>query len=109
MAKKKQDDDETPDTTSDGSIAVNDAWTGMLAISLLALIIGAGFLAWDYMQYSDDKLPTVPKLSGSQPGGGVKPPPPIEKKDDKDKDKADEKKDDKKDAARRRDRDPLCC
>ena len=41
MARKR--DKDTPDETSDGSIAVNDAWTGMLAVSLLALILGAGF------------------------------------------------------------------
>lgn len=99
MAKKSKADDQD-DATSDGSIAVNDAWTGMLAISLLALIIGAAFLAYDYFQYDEFKG-TVPNLTGASPKapGKVAPPPVIEKKDEvKDKDKGEEKKDDKKDA-----------
>jgi hypothetical protein len=59
MAKKKQ---ETQTEPSDGTIAVNDAWTGMLAISLLALIAGAGILGYDMMQYTD-KPPAVPTFS----------------------------------------------
>jgi hypothetical protein len=101
MARKNRDDDDevVDESTSGGSIAVNDAWTGMLAISLLALMVGTGFLAYDYFQYDADKLPPVPRLTGSQPGQPVpdKAPPKIEPpKDDKKDDKKDEKQDDKK-------------
>src|SRR5947208_3661250 len=100
MAKKTKDDDQD-DATSDGSIPVNDAWTGLLAISLLALMIGTGFLAWDWYMYYDDKdLPKVPKLTGTLPQKPQEPPKPsdkaVEKKDDANKDK-EEKKDDKQD------------
>jgi len=99
MAKKtKTKDDEQEDATSDGSIPVNDAWTGMLAISLLALLIGTGFLAWDWYSYYDDKEVKVPKLTGSLPQKPQEPGKPsdkvIEKKEDPNKDK-DDKKDDK--------------
>jgi hypothetical protein len=86
MAIKKKDDDETQDeTTSDGSIAVNDAWTGLLAVSLLALAIGSGFLLWDYLQY-DDAPKNIPKYAPTAPakpdaGGADK------KIEDKDKEK----------------------
>jgi hypothetical protein len=108
MAKKKKDDDEKQEESAGGSIAVNDAWTGMLVISLLALIVGTGFLAYDvfvrYDRYNVDptKVP-VPKLTGKPPEK------PVEKKDEKEKDgdkkkdeKKDEKKEDKKDGARLR-------
>ncbi len=107
MAKKKKDDDEKQEESS-GSIAVNDAWTGMLVISLLALIIGSGFLAYDlfvrYDRYNVDpsKVP-VPRFTGKPPEK------PLEKKDEKEKDgdkkkdeKKDDKKEDKKDGARLR-------
>ena len=104
MAKKKKDDVEKHEESSGGSIAVNDAWTGMLVISLLALIVGTGFLAYDlfvrYDRYNVDptKVP-VPKFTGKPPEK------PLEKKDEKEKDgdkKKDEKKEDKKDGARLR-------
>ena len=99
MAKKKKDDDEKQEESSGGSIAVNDAWTGMLAISLLALMLGTGFLAYDlFIRYDrwnvDPTKVTVPKFTGKLPEK------PLEKKDEKDKDgdkKKEEKKDDKKD------------
>jgi hypothetical protein len=97
MAKKSRDDDALQDE-SGGSIPVNDAWTGMLAISLLALMIGAGFLFWDWYSFPD-KLPNVPSVASKQPGAPPvmekkEPPPPVG--DDKKKDeKKDEKKDDK--------------
>ena len=74
MAKKKKEEVETPAESSGGSIAVNDAWTGLLAISLLALVIGTGFLAWDYSQYWDDDVTKVkvPKLTGTSPGAPPK-------------------------------------
>jgi hypothetical protein len=99
MAKKKKDDDEKQEE-SGGSIAVNDAWTGMLVISLLALIVGTGFLAYDlfvrYDRYNVDpsKVP-VPRFTGKPPEK------PLEKKDEKEKD-GDKKKDEKKDGARLR-------
>jgi len=43
--------------------ATNDAYTGMLAISLIALIAGCALLFLDYNQYSD-KPPAVPKAPG---------------------------------------------
>lgn len=98
MAKKKTNVDADQAEGSDGSMAVNDAWTGLLAISLLALMIGAGFLAWDYFLYYDgNPVPPPPYLTGKGPGtpGPAKPvDPPKEKEKDDGK-----KNDDKKDAA----------
>ncbi len=112
MAKKQTDE------PMEGSMPVNDAWTGLLAISLLALGVATGFLAWDWMQYDEEAVARmkIPKLAGSLPkkadggGDGKKP---VEKKvDDKKADDAkkddmkkdDEKKDDaKKDDAKKDD------
>ena len=47
--------------TDDAPPATNDAYTGMLAISLLALIGGCVLLYLDFSQYPDSKGPTVPK------------------------------------------------
>jgi hypothetical protein len=98
MAKKKREDDEPQAETSDGAIAANDAWTGLLAISFLALAIGSGFLLYDYLKYSDQEPPRVPEISSKSPqkppkgdGGKV---------DDKDKDKGKDKDKDKKEGAR---------
>jgi hypothetical protein len=41
--------------------ATNDAYTGMLAISLCALIVGCVLLYLDYSHYPDSKAPAVPK------------------------------------------------
>jgi hypothetical protein len=41
--------------------ATNDAYTGMLAISLCALIVGCVLLYLDYSQYPDSKAPAIPK------------------------------------------------
>jgi hypothetical protein len=51
------------DTVTDPTAppATNDAYTGMLGISLLALILGCVLLYLDYSQYPDSKAPTVPK------------------------------------------------
>jgi hypothetical protein len=109
MAKKKKDDEVAQAESSDGSIAVNDAWTGMLAVSLLALVVGSGFLAYDYMQYNDEKgPPQSSKFTTTLPGvpPKVNPPPKVEPKDvaAKDADKKDAAKDaDKKDAADKKD------
>ncbi|MBI1830718.1 MAG: hypothetical protein HYR84_04620 [Planctomycetes bacterium] len=70
MAKKRKDDDEEvhEGEPSGGSIPVNDAWTGLLAVSLLALVTGTGFLAYDYYQYNDEKLPEVKRFVNTPPG-----------------------------------------
>ena len=47
--------------------ATNDAWTGMLAISLLALLAGCVFLFLDYSQYPSKDPGPVQKAV--QPGG----------------------------------------
>jgi hypothetical protein len=52
MASNSADTDARP--------AVNDAYTGMLAISLVALVIGCVLLFLDYNQY-DSKPPNLPK------------------------------------------------
>ena len=70
MAKKKKVEEEPQqEESSGGSIAVNDAWTGILAVSLLALMVGSGFLAYDYFGlYYNEKMPDVPKITGTAPG-----------------------------------------
>ena len=47
--------------TATANPATNDAYTGMLAISLCALIVGCVLLYLDYSQYPDSKAPAVPK------------------------------------------------
>ena len=44
--------------TSDTGVASNDAYTGLLAISLIALIVGSVLLGLDYSQHSA-KPPTL--------------------------------------------------
>jgi hypothetical protein len=99
MAKKKKDDDAEPKKTdvSDGSVAVNDAWTGMLAVSLLALVVGSVILIYDYTLYSDEP-PKTPKYTSAPPGapgpgpGPVKQPQPkVEPPKDADKKDGDKK------------------
>lgn len=92
MAKTKKEDKED---MSDGSIAVNDAWTGMLAISLLALVVAAGFLLYDYLQMSGN--PQLYNFTTTPPKAPpkVNPPPKPEENKDKDKDKDVEKEKDK--------------
>ena len=69
----------------DAGVAKNDAYTGMLAISLIALIIGSVLLFLDYSQYSG-KAPNVPPLSAipkvepKKDGGVIQPP--VDKKDE---------------------------
>jgi hypothetical protein len=92
MAKKQKDDDEKRPETSDGSIAANDAWTGLLAVSFLALAIGSGFLAYDYMKYSDGEPPKTPKISSSPAQPVVPPKDGGGKGEDKGKEKDKEKK-----------------
>jgi hypothetical protein len=71
MARKDDDLDTSP--------ATNDAFTGMLAISLIALIVGAALLYLDWQQYPETspKKP-IPKAPGAalQPAAdGAKKPP----------------------------------
>lgn len=47
----------------------NDAWTGMLAISLLALMAGCVFLYLDFSQYPSKDPPAVPKAPQAQAPG----------------------------------------
>lgn len=66
MAKKKKT------LTDEGPPALNDAYTGMLAISLLALVVGCALLALDYLQYESKPAPTPAKWTpaaapGQQP------------------------------------------
>ncbi len=44
----------------------NDAWTGMLGISLLALLAGCLFLYLDWSQYPSKDPPPVPKATQAQ-------------------------------------------
>ena len=46
--------------------AKNDAWTGMLAISLIALLVGCVFLFLDWNQYPKKDPPPVPKFTPPQ-------------------------------------------
>lgn len=69
MAKKKKT------TTDDGPPALNDAYTGMLAISLLALVVGCALLALDYLQYESKPAPTPAK---GAPAAAPAPQPPAE-------------------------------
>ncbi|MCI0680916.1 MAG: hypothetical protein L0Y71_02330 [Gemmataceae bacterium] len=75
--------DEEQDTTR----ATNDAYTGMLAISLIALLAGCALLYLDWSQYPDREPPKVvapkpnmelPKGDGqAAPAPGQQQPPPA--------------------------------
>jgi hypothetical protein len=58
----------------DTSRATNDAYTGMLAISLIALLAGCALLYLDWSQYPDKEPQkvTAPKPSMVAPVGGDK-------------------------------------
>ena len=47
------------DRTSHITKPLNDAYTGMLAISLLALILGCTLLFLDYQSYQGQTVPTI--------------------------------------------------
>jgi hypothetical protein len=53
----------------------SDAYTGMLILSLVAMLGAIGLLVFDYMQYPDGKPPQAPKglsaPAGPPAGGGV--------------------------------------
>ena len=55
----------------DTSRATNDAYTGMLAISLIALLAGCALLYLDWSQYSENP----PKVTAPKPSMVVPPPP----------------------------------
>jgi hypothetical protein len=84
------------DKTSRVTRPVNDAYTGMLAISLLALLTGCVLLYLDYEQYGDKPAPKItrepskarPAASADGAGGGDKD---KEGGADKDKEKAADK------------------
>jgi len=57
----------------DTTRATNDAYTGMLAISLIALIVGCALLYFDFSQYPSS---TPPKVTAPPPSTGGQPPPP---------------------------------
>lgn len=82
----------------------NDAYTGMLGISLFALILGCVLLYLDYSQYPDSKGPAIPKApsvamdsnvapSGKEPA--PKAPPQGKKPDEEPKEKGEADKSDK--------------
>ena len=54
--------------------APNDAWTGMLAISLLALIAGCVLLFLDWSQYPDKEPPAVKKFVPAPPAAAQQAP-----------------------------------
>jgi hypothetical protein len=49
--------------TEPTSLAKNDAYTGMLIVSLLALLFGGVLLFLDYNQYPDKNPPKVAKVA----------------------------------------------
>jgi hypothetical protein len=73
--------------TKDGAPATSDAYTGMLAIALVALIVGCVLLYLDYQQYPE-KTPPPPKYSAPSVGAPApkaaapEAPPAVEKKEE---------------------------
>jgi len=53
----------------------SDAYTGMLILSLLALLVGCAFLYLDWSSYSSTKPPQLPKGVPTQTQGGAAPAP----------------------------------
>lgn len=80
-------------TTLEGEpVATNDAYTGMLGISLLALIGGCILLYLDYSQYPDKPPAAPPKAPPIiQPGAKEVQPQPKEEPKGAPKDKGKEK------------------
>lgn len=64
MAKAKVRDD-LDEELEDKSRAVNNAYTGMLAISLVALIVGCVLLYLDFSQYPSSEPPAIEKAPPS--------------------------------------------
>jgi hypothetical protein len=87
------------DEQQDTSRATNDAYTGMLAISLIALLAGCALLYLDWSQYPSKDAPKVvapkpnfeapPEPKGAQPAPapgeakGANPMPPMPMQDKK--------------------------
>jgi hypothetical protein len=81
--QEEQEEREEREPPRETAVPANDAFTGMLAISLIALIIGSVLLFLDYNQYSG-KTPNPSALSpmpAAKKDGAA--PPPVEKKDEK--------------------------
>jgi hypothetical protein len=63
-------------TTPDAAPAQNDAYTGMLALALIALIGGCVLLYLDYSQYEGKSPPPTPKYSVPAPAAAPPAAPP---------------------------------
>ncbi len=84
MAAKAKTRDKAPSAPGPKS----DVYVGMLALALIAQIVGAAFLWLDYSGYPDKtapKVPDRPRLEVAPAGGGAPEAPPAK---DKEKDKA---------------------
>jgi hypothetical protein len=68
-ARRRIDDDDLDEVAAPRS----DAYTGMLAISLGALITGCVLLYLDYSQYPEQKPEPPPAVKVGPPGGGQPP------------------------------------
>jgi len=53
----------------------SDAYTGLLILSFLALVVGAVFFYLDYSQYPESKPKPAPQITSPPPGGGPAPVP----------------------------------
>jgi hypothetical protein len=73
--------------------AANDAYTGMLAVSLIALLVGCGILYMDYSKYQTDKPGAPPKMDytpgNRPPHDNIERAPRAQPDADEDKDKKD--------------------
>jgi len=106
MADADHDDDDQDKKDADKDTAapavrpMNDAYTGMLLISLLVLAVGCLLLYLDFAQYPSDKPKDVSRSAVPvvEPKGGA----PVEEKKEEEGKKDDGKKDDgKKDDAKK--------
>ena len=71
------------DTTPPNSQPRNDAYTGMLIVSLVALLLGGVLLFLDYSQYPDKKAPNVAKVAPEGASGGDQGGEKLQKADEK--------------------------
>ena len=62
---------------SKDSQAVNDAYTGMLAVSLIALAVGCVILFLDYNQYPQEKPKSFDPFKPAPAAVAPEPPPPM--------------------------------
>jgi hypothetical protein len=62
----------------------SDVYTGLLAISLIAMVASCVLLWLDYSQYGSSKAPVVPAVQPTPPRpvtqGALPPPPPLEER-----------------------------